>query len=128
MIEPKGEDRFISLMKLGTCLFVSVPNGLRDSEAKALQASIAQRLSVEREVRGLIVDVSALTLIDSFGAKVLGETASIASNFGAKSVLVGIRPPIATTLVELGIELGMLDTALTLESALKKLKIRIVSE
>jgi rsbT antagonist protein RsbS len=122
------QDYFVPLMKLGSCLFVSVPSSLRDTHAKALQDAIADRLASERGVRGLVVDVSSLSLIDSFAAKVLGDTAGIASNFGARTVLVGIRPQIATTLVELGIDLAQVDTALTLERALNKLRIRIVDE
>jgi rsbT antagonist protein RsbS len=128
MLGDHEEEYFVPLMKLGSCLFVSVPSTLRDTHAKALQETIAERLGQERGLRGLVVDVSSLSLIDSFAAKVLGDTAGIASNFGARTVLVGIRPAIATTLVELGIDLAQVETALTLERALNKLRIRIVDE
>ena len=79
-------------------------------------------------MRGLVIDVSALGIVDSFAAKVLGDTASIARSFGTRAVLVGIRPAVATTLVDLGIDLSNVETALSLEMALAKLKLRIVSE
>lgn len=119
---------FIPILKLAHCLFVSVPSELTDSQARELQDSVSQRLATERGLRGLVLDVSALNLVDSFAAKILGDTASIARSFGARAVLVGIRPTVATTLVELGIDLRNVDTALNLERALRKLRVRIISE
>jgi rsbT antagonist protein RsbS len=116
----------ISLLKLGDCLFVSVPEELRDSEVRELQDTVSLRLS-QQPVRGVVIDVSGLTIIDSFVARVLGDTAAIARSFGARGVLVGVRPEVATTLVDLGIDLSLVETALTLERALEKLKLRVVS-
>jgi rsbT antagonist protein RsbS len=121
------DEFFISLMKLGTCLFVSIPERLRDSQARSLQDAVSHRLSIEKKIAGLVIDVSALALVDSYAAKILGETAAIAHSFGSKAVLVGIRPAVAITLVELGIDLANVETAMTLEQALRKLKLRIVS-
>ena len=115
-------------MRLSHCLFVSVPAELRDSQARELQDAVAQRLSTEKAIRGLVIDVSAATMLDSFSAKVLGDTANIARSFGARAILVGMRPSVAVTLVELGIDLSGVETAMTLELALKKLKLRIVSD
>ncbi len=119
---------FIPLLRLSHCLFVSVPSELRDSQARELQDAVAQRLATEKAIRGLVIDVSAATMLDSFSAKVLGDTANIARSFGARAILVGIRPSVAVTLVELGIDLSGVETAMTLELALKKLKLKIVSE
>jgi rsbT antagonist protein RsbS len=120
------EEFFFPIIKLSNCLFVSVPNELRDSQVRALQDAIANRLSSEKDIRGLVIDVSSLSVVDSFAAKVLGETASIASSFGAQAVLVGIRPGVAMTLVELGIDLHNVATALTLEKALATLGLKLV--
>jgi|APLak6261679142_1056127.scaffolds.fasta_scaffold00005_119 rsbT antagonist protein RsbS len=120
-------ESFIPMMRLGHCVFVSVPSELTDSQARFLQDTVSERLSKSIGVRGLVMDVSALSLIDSFAAKVLGETASIARQFGVKAVLVGVRPAVAITLVELGVDLRHVETALTLERALEKLRVRIVS-
>lgn len=122
-----GSESFIPLMRLGHCVFVSVPSELSDSQARFLQDTVSQRLSQADGVRGLVLDVSALSLIDSFAAKILGETASIARQFGVKAVLVGVRPTVAITLVELGVDLRHVETALTLERALEKLRVRIVN-
>ncbi|MDP1823060.1 MAG: STAS domain-containing protein [Archangium sp.] len=120
-------ESFIPMMRLGHCVFVSVPSELTDSQARFLQETVSRRLSESVGVRGLVLDVSALSLIDSFAAKILGETASIARQFGVKAVLVGVRPTVAITLVELGVDLRHVETALTLERALEKLRVRIVA-
>jgi rsbT antagonist protein RsbS len=115
------------MLRLGHCVFVSVPSELTDSQARFLQDTVSQRLSQSDGVRGLVLDVSALSLVDSFAAKILGEVANIARQFGVNAVLVGVRPSVAITLVELGVDLRHVETALTLELALEKLKLRIVS-
>lgn len=120
-------ESFIPMMRLGHCVFVSVPSELTDSQARFLQETVSRRLADSVGVRGLVLDVSALSLIDSFAAKILGETASIARQFGVKAVLVGVRPTVAITLVELGVDLRHVETALTLERALEKLRLRIVA-
>ena len=120
-------ESFIPMLRLGHCVFVSVPSELSDSQARFLQDTVSHRLSQADGVRGLVLDVSALSLIDSFAAKILGEAANIARQFGVKAVLVGVRPGVAITLVELGVDLRHVETALTLERALEKLKLRIVS-
>ena len=120
-------ESFIPLLRIGHCVFVSVPSELSDSQARFLQDTVSQRLSQSVGVRGLVMDVSALSIVDSFAAKILGETASIAKQFGVKAVLVGVRPAVAITLVELGVDLRQVDTALTLERALEKLRLRVVA-
>jgi rsbT antagonist protein RsbS len=95
---------------------------------RALQDTVARRLSSEDGIDGLIIDLSALAIADSFAAKVLGETADMARSLGARTVLVGLRPAVAITLVDLGIELPRAETALTLEAALAKLNLRIVRD
>jgi rsbT antagonist protein RsbS len=120
-------ESFIPLMRIGHCVFVSVPSELSDSQARFLQDTVSQRLSQSVGVRGLVMDVSALSIVDSFAAKILGETASIARQFGVKAVLVGVRPAVAITLVELGVDLRHVETALTLERALEKLRVRVIA-
>lgn len=120
-------ESFIPLMRIGHCVFVSVPSELSDSQARTLQDTVSERLSRSVGVRGLVMDVSALSIVDSFAARILGETASISRQFGVNAVLVGVRPEVAITLVELGVDLRHVETALTLERALEKLRVRIVS-
>jgi rsbT antagonist protein RsbS len=125
---PDAESPYFSILKLGACLFVCVPPQLRDVHARALQESVARRVAAERGVRGLILDVSALGIVDSYAAKVLSEVGSSARSLGARAILVGLRPAVAITLVELGIDLGHIETAMSLEKALLRLRMRIVTE
>ena len=119
---------YFSVLKIGACLFVSVPPQLRDLHARALQDTVARRLVAESSVRGLLLDVSALGIVDSYAAKVLEEIGSSARSLGTRAILVGLRPSVAVTLVELGIDLTHVETAMSLEKALEKLKVRIVLE
>jgi len=119
---------FFSILKLGACLFASVPPQLRDVHARGLQDALARRLASERGLRGLLLDVSALGIVDSYAAKVLGEIGASARSLGARAILVGLRPAVAVTLVELGIDLTHVETAMSLERALSLLRMRLVSE
>src|SRR5262245_12830326 len=126
-IEPAAES-FLPVMRLGHCLFVIVPAQLRDQQARELHDAVAARLAREHGIRGLVLDVSSLSLVDSYAAKVLTETAVVARSFGARAVLVGLRPGIAITLVELGISLDQMEAALTLERALDRLDLKLVAK
>ena len=105
--------------------------------ARSLVARL-RRLTVEidqldREIAARVEQLTpSLLAVPGCGsltaAKILGETANIARSFGARAVLVGVRPGVAVTLVELGIDLEHVDTALTLEGALKKLKLKVVAD
>lgn len=120
------ESHYIPIIRLSQCFVVSVPNELQDRAATELKQAVANRLSKESGIRGLIIDVGSLGLVDSFVAKVLAETASIARSYGTRAVLCGIRPAVATTLVELGVDLAGVETAMHLEGALRKLRMRVV--
>jgi rsbT antagonist protein RsbS len=126
-VEPASEVYF-PILKIGACLFVSVPPQLRDAHVRALQEAVAARLVAERGVTGLVVDVSALGLVDSYVAKVLGEIGGAATSLGVRGVLVGLRPAVAITLVELGLDLGGVETAMSLERALARLGMRVVND
>jgi rsbT antagonist protein RsbS len=115
-------------MRLGHCLFIIVPAQLRDEQARALHDAVAARLAAEHGIKGLVLDVSSLSLVDSYAAKVLQETAVVARSFGARAVLVGLRPGIAITLVELGITLDQMEAALNLERALDRLDLKLVAK
>ncbi len=123
-----SEPTYFSILRLGACLFVCVPPQLRDVHARALQEAVARRVAAEVGVRGLILDVSALGIVDSYAAKVLSEIGGSARSLGTRAILVGLRPAVAITLVELGVELGHIETAMTLERAMRLLRMRIVTE
>ena len=116
----------VPLMRIGRCIFVTAPSELGDTQVRRLQDAVANRLYAEAGLLGLVIDVSTLGVVDSYVAKVLEETARMARSFGVRCILVGLRPAVAVTLVELGIDLSEVETARSLEAAMHKLKLRIV--
>lgn len=90
---------------------------LHDQAAQALQRRILERLE-QTKARGLLIDVTSLTVVDSFLGRLLRDTAVMARMMGAPTVLVGLRPAVAITLSELGLDLPGIHTDLDLERGL----------
>lgn len=111
----------IPILKLQDCLIVSIQSELDDPTAMQFQTDLLQKLS-EVKVRGLVIDLSCIEFIDSFIARILGDIIRMTSLMGAKVTITGIQPSIAITLVELGIYLKDVITALDLEGGLTKLQ------
>ncbi|MEN0588018.1 STAS domain-containing protein [Kurthia gibsonii] len=111
----------IPILKLQDCLIVSIQSELDDPTAMQFQTDLLQKLS-EVKVRGLVIDLSCIEFIDSFIARILGDIIRMTSLMGTKVTITGIQPSIAITLVELGIYLKDVITALDLEGGLTKLQ------
>jgi rsbT antagonist protein RsbS len=107
----------IPILALGPVLVVSVQGDLLDSAAAALRDDVGERVSAGG-VGGVILDVSGVTLVDSYLGRVLTEIAADCSLLGAATVVAGIRPAVAITLVEMGLHLGDARMARSLEAAL----------
>ncbi len=107
----------IPILQLGPVLIVSVQGDLLDSVAAALRDDVGQRVSADG-VGGVILDVSGVTLADSYLGRVLTEIAADCSLLGAATVVAGIRPAVAITLVEMGLRLDGVRLARSLEAAL----------
>jgi rsbT antagonist protein RsbS len=107
----------IPILKLGSSLIVSIQVGLHDRLAVALQNDLANQI-VETRARGVLIDISALEVVDSYVARVLGNVASVASVLDADTVVVGMQPAVAITLVELGITLPGVRSALNIEKGM----------
>jgi rsbT antagonist protein RsbS len=107
----------IPILALGRVLVVSVQGDLLDSVAAALRDDVGERVSAGG-VSGVILDVSGVTLVDSYLGRVLTEIAADCSLLGAATVVAGIRPAVAITLVEMGLRLGNARMARSLEAAL----------
>lgn len=107
----------IPILKLGRWLIVSIQVELHDRLALSLQDDLATRI-VETGARGVLIDISALEVVDSYIARVLGNMASVARVLDAQTVVVGMQPAVAITLVELGIELPGVRTALNVEKGM----------
>ncbi len=111
----------IPILKLQDCLIVSIQSELDDPTAMQFQTDLLQKLS-EVKARGLVIDLSCIEFIDSFIARILGDIIRMTSLMGTKVTITGIQPSIAITLVELGIYLKDVITALDLEGGLTKLQ------
>src|SRR6478672_1361906 len=104
----------VPILKLGDLLLVSIQIDLDDHTALALQDDLSDRI-VTTGARGVLIDISALEIVDSFIGRMLSTIASVAKVLDADTVVVGMRPAVAITLVELGLSLGGVKTALNVE-------------
>jgi rsbT antagonist protein RsbS len=108
----------VPVLKIGRVLLVSVQIDLQDQTALALQEDLSDRI-VTTGARGVLIDISALEIVDSFIGRMLSTIASISRVLDAETVVVGMRPAVAITLVELGLSLGGVRTALNVEKGLE---------
>ncbi len=110
----------IPVLRLGPILMVSIQVDLHDSMAEKLQDEILYKVQ-QIEAEALLIDITALEIVDSFIARVLSDTAAMVSIMNAKVVLVGMSPAVTMTLVEMGMGLPNVKTAIDIESGLQKL-------
>lgn len=116
----------IPILKLKNFLLVSIQTDLHDRMAEQLQYDILKRIS-ETEAKGVLIDISALQMVDSFIGRTLADTARMATTLDAEIVIVGMQPAVAITLVELGLSLGGVKTATNLDKGYELLQ-RILEE
>src|SRR6476660_7622346 len=107
----------IPILKIGDCLLVSIQVDMHDRMAIALQDSLTGKI-VESRARGVMIDISALEIVDSFIGRMLNNIASMSRVLDAVTVVVGMRPAVAITLVELGLGLTGVRTALNVDKGL----------
>ncbi|MFF9044275.1 STAS domain-containing protein [Streptomyces parvulus] len=111
----------VPVLKIGEILLVSIQIDLEDEMVLDLQEDLSQKI-VSAGAKGVVIDISALEIVDSFVGRMLATIASISRMLGAETVVVGMRPAVAMTLVELGLSLQGVRTALNLERGLKLLR------
>jgi len=107
----------IPILKIGDCLLVSIQVDMHDRMAIALQDSLTTKI-VQTRARGVMIDISALEIVDSFIGRMLNNIASMSKVLDAVTVVVGMQPAVAITLVELGLELKGVRTALNVDKGL----------
>ena len=112
----------IPILQMGDVLLVTIQIEMHDDVAQALQDDLTKRI-VGTNAKGVVIDISALEVVDSFIGRIITNTASISSILDARTVLVGMQPAVAITLVELGLSLEGVRTALNVERGLQVLRI-----
>jgi len=117
----KTEDE-LPIIQIRNCLLVSIQTELHDRLALELQTSLMERVRAQG-VKGVILDVSWVEVIDSYITRILNDIGKSVRFMGADCYMVGIRPAVAMTLVEMGVQLDAVSTALNLDAALEKLEL-----
>ncbi|MFD5266543.1 STAS domain-containing protein [Streptomyces sp. NPDC058335] len=110
----------VPVLRLGDVLLVTLQGDLHDGTAEQLRQDIVEAIAGSR-MTGVIIDISGVEIVDSFLGRVLAEIAANARLLAAQTVVAGMRPAVALTLVELGLTLPGLRTALSTEAALELL-------
>ena len=111
----------IPILKMGNFLLVTVQVDMHDRLAMTLQDDLTSRIVKDR-AHGVLIDISSLEIVDSFIGRMIGNIASMARVLDAETVVVGMRPAVAITLVELGLSLPGVRTALNVDKGVEMLK------
>lgn len=111
----------IPILRLGPFLLVSVQVDMHDQLVLSLQEDLTERI-VATGARGVLIDISGLEVVDSFIGRMIGQIAAMATVLDAATVVVGMSPAVAITLVELGMSLPGVRTCLNLEKGLETLR------
>lgn len=107
----------IPILRIGDLLLVSIQVDMHDRLAMTLQDDLTERIVTDR-AKGVLIDISSLDLVDSFIGRMISNTAAMARVLDAQTVLVGMQPAVAITLVELGLTLPGVKTALNVEKGM----------
>jgi len=113
--------RGIPVVKIGTVLLAAIEGQVSDQEAEELQKTILTKIR-RNQVQGVLIDLSAVDVVDSFLARSFSETARMASILSTTVIMCGLQPAMAMTLVELGLELENIRTALDVDMGLEILQ------
>ena len=114
----------IPILKLGSALLVTIQVDMHDRLAKALEDDITAKI-MTTGAKGVLIDISGLDIVDSFMGRMLDTIASVGRMLDATTVVVGMRPPVAITLVELGLTLVGVKTALNVERGMALIGISV---
>ncbi|HEY9851741.1 MAG TPA: STAS domain-containing protein [Leptolyngbyaceae cyanobacterium] len=111
----------IPILQMGEFLLVTIQVDMHDRLAMTLQDDLTNRIT-QTNARGVLIDISALEIVDSFIGRVLGNIAKMSRVLDAQTVVVGMQPAVAITLVELGLSLKGIRTALNVEKGMTLLR------
>ncbi|WP_434679999.1 STAS domain-containing protein [Pseudomonas sp. R1-18] len=113
----------IPILRMGAFLLVTIQVDMHDQLALTLQDDLSERISAT-SAKGVLIDISALDIVDSFVGRMIGTISGLSRIMDAQTVLVGMQPAVAITLVELGMTLPGVSTALNVERGMKLLQER----
>jgi rsbT antagonist protein RsbS len=111
----------VPVMRIGDTLLVALQGDLDDTTVIRIEEQLTREIA-NTSASGMLIDVSRLSVVDSFIARVLARIVAMVRLLGAQAAVVGIQPAVAITLVELGVQMGHLDTALNAEQGLALLE------
>ena len=117
----------IPILKLGDALLVTIQVDMHDRLATALEEDLTNKI-VTLNAKGVLIDISALEIVDSFIGRMLDNIAAVSRILDAETVVVGMRPAVAITLVELGLSLAGVKTALNVDRGMALIQRRLVAE
>ena len=108
----------ISVIKVRGLLMVTMPADPDDSTVSALQEKVLSAME-RHEAKGVVLDISSVDTFDSFFARTVSETAQMVTLMGGRTIVVGMRPAVAVTATQIGLTLGNIETALSMDRALE---------
>ena len=111
----------IPIMRIGDTLLLSLQGDLDDTTVLAIEAQLTSEVS-RTQAKGTLIDLSGLNMVDSFIARAITRMVGMIRLLGSEAAVVGIQPAVAITLVELGVPMGHLDTALNAEQGMALLR------
>lgn len=114
----------IPILRMGEFLLVTIQVDMHDRLALALQDDLTNKI-VEASARGVLIDISSLEVVDSFIGRMLANIAAMSRILDASTVVVGMQPAVAITLVELGLSLEGVKTALNVEKGMELLRVSL---
>jgi rsbT antagonist protein RsbS len=117
----------IPILKMGETLLVTIQVDMHDRIAAALEEDLTARIA-ETGAKGVLIDISSLEIVDSFIGRMLDNIAGVSRMLDAETVVCGMRPAVAITLVELGLSLSGVKTALNVERGMELIRKRLDSE
>lgn len=116
-MEPGSHSGTSPIVTITGCVIVAIRDDLDDQAVLLLQDQLVEEVA-RRGARGVIIDISSLEIVDTFAGRMLGAMAQMARMMNARTILVGMRPAVAMTLVELGMTLDGVETALNADKAM----------
>ncbi len=117
----------IPILKMGNLLLVTIQVDLYDRLAEALEADLVQMIN-KTGAQGVLIDISAVSIIDSFMGRIIGNIATMSKIMDAETVVVGMQPAVAITLVELGLPLKGVYSALNVERGIELLNNKVLQK